>query len=270
MGISFMSSRPSRLRQCPPDGLRAGDAVDAAAALQQVAGVDLNYLAPREGAMHDLAGAAVHWIVEAGHPGRVAGVIGVNTPFRARSARDPVELLREHVGDRHYIVWFQTPGEAERLFDADPARVIRRFQRRRMTGTHEPNGAFDIRRQLAQPEESWTGEPLLAADEVEVYRATFAHSGFRGGVNWYRNISRNWRTTSGATDRIEVPSLMIVAADDPFIPPRFAEGMEKLIPDLEKQVIADCGHWTQAEQPEALNRIMLDWLRRRYPAKTAA
>jgi pimeloyl-ACP methyl ester carboxylesterase len=208
----------------------------------------------------------VVWQMARLRPERVAGVIGINTPHRPRLPRDPIELLRERLGPKHYIIWFQTPDEAERLFDADPARVIRRFQRRRIDGVHDANGAFDIRRQLLLPEASWTGEPMLTPEEVEVYRAAFARSGFRGGVNWYRNISRNWHTTSGVTDRIEVPILMIAAANDVFLPPSLTEGMEQIIPDLEKQVVADCGHWTQSEQPDVLNRLMLDWLRPRFRA----
>jgi pimeloyl-ACP methyl ester carboxylesterase len=214
---------------------------------------------------HDWGGLVV-WAMARLHPSRVAGVIGVNTPYRARLPKDPVELLRERLGPDHYIVFFQQPGAAERLFDADPARVIRRFQRRRMTGTHAPNGAFPLQQRLAEPEASWTGTPLLSEDEVQVYARAFARSGFRGGINWYRNISRNWRITADAPERIEVPCLMIGAADDPFLPPSLMDGMEALIPDLEKQVIADCGHWTQSEQPAALNRLMLDWLQRRFPA----
>ena len=37
------------------------------------------------------------------------------------------------------------------------------------------------------------------------------------------------------------------------------------VPDLEKSLIADSGHWTQQEQPHAVNRVILDWLDRRFP-----
>jgi len=56
---------------------------------------------------------------------------------------------------------------------------------------------------------------------------------------------------------------MISSEDDIFLPPSLAEGMEHYLPDLEKQIIAECGHWTQAENPEELNRLMLDWLMRK-------
>ena len=43
-----------------------------------------------------------------------------------------------------------------------------------------------------------------------------------------------------------------------------ADGMERFVPDLEKVLIKDCGHWTQQEQPEETNRVMIDWLKRRF------
>ena len=39
--------------------------------------------------------------------------------------------------------------------------------------------------------------------------------------------------------------------------------MEALVPDLEKHVIADSGHWIMWEQPDALNAVLIDWLDRR-------
>jgi pimeloyl-ACP methyl ester carboxylesterase len=65
-------------------------------------------------------------------------------------------------------------------------------------------------------------------------------------------------------ERVHVPALMVCAEDDPFLPPMLATGMERYVPDLEKHLIAGCGHWTQQEEPEELNRILSGWLRRRF------
>ena len=40
--------------------------------------------------------------------------------------------------------------------------------------------------------------------------------------------------------------------------------MENFIPNLEKHTIADCGHWTQQEKPEELNRILVEWLKKSF------
>src|SRR5207253_124259 len=63
---------------------------------------------------------------------------------------------------------------------------------------------------------------------------------------------------------IEVPSLMITAEWDPVLRPELAEPMRELVPDLEVAMIRGCGHWTPQEKPAELNRIMVEWLTRRF------
>ena len=87
----------------------------------------------------------------------------------------------------------------------------------------------------------------------------FQRTGFTGGINWYRNISRNWRLAEGKEQRVNAPSLMIMAEKDAVLPPSAAAGMERFIPDLEKALVEDSGHWTQQEQPQAVNRILIDF-----------
>ena len=94
---------------------------------------------------------------------------------------------------------------------------------------------------------------------------TFRRTGFTGGINWYRNFTRNWRESEGISDKVEAPSLMVMAEKDAVLPPSAADGMGAFVPDLEKALIRDSGHWTQQEQPEAVNRVILDWLDRRFP-----
>jgi microsomal epoxide hydrolase/non-specific protein-tyrosine kinase len=53
---------------------------------------------------------------------------------------------------------------------------------------------------------------------------------------------------------------MICAENDPILIPASAEGMEKYVPNLTVKLIKDCGHWTQQEQPEEVNRLMVEWL----------
>src|SRR5947199_10870368 len=111
---------------------------------------------------------------------------------------------------------------------------------------------------------AYAGPPLLSEAELQVYVDAFERTGFTGGINWYRNLDRNWETTpelDGA--HIEVPSLMITAEWDPVLRPQLAEAMRGLVPDLAVAVIRGCGHWTPHEKPAELNRIMDDRLTRR-------
>ncbi|HEX4098324.1 MAG TPA: alpha/beta hydrolase, partial [Caulobacteraceae bacterium] len=73
------------------------------------------------------------------------------------------------------------------------------------------------------------------------------------------------RLGEGYPDRIDAPSLMVMAELDAVLPPSAADGMGELIGDLEKALIKGSGHWTQQEKPEATSRVILDWLARRFP-----
>jgi microsomal epoxide hydrolase/non-specific protein-tyrosine kinase len=40
--------------------------------------------------------------------------------------------------------------------------------------------------------------------------------------------------------------------------------MEALIPDLEKHIVAGCGHWVMWEKPHDANALITRWLNRRF------
>lgn len=218
---------------------------------------------------HDWGGIVV-WSMARAHPQRVAGVIGVNTPDVPRPPADPIAIMRKRFGERMYMVVFQKPGVAEALFEPDVARTLRFFFRRHRIPPAVLDDPDMRPRILAlvdafqRPEADWAGEPLLSAEELETYRRAFETTGFAGGLNWYRNMTRNWETTAHWPQRIDVPCLMIAAEHDPVLRPAMARPMGDWIADLEQHVIRDCGHWTQTEQPEVLNRLLVDWLTRRF------
>ena len=220
---------------------------------------------------HDWGGAVV-WAMPLYHPDRVAGVIGVNTPFLPRSPIDPIAILRARFGEDMYIVAFQRLREADRILAQDVERTFRFFMRRGVTTgqrhakrpLEEHN--LELLRALQSEETSWRGEVFLDSDEINVLIETYKRTGFTGGINWYRNISRNWEFSARFEPRVAAPSLMIMAEHDVVLRPAMADGMERLVPDLEKVLIRDCGHWTQQEKPAETNAAILGWLTRRFPA----
>lgn len=226
---------------------------------------------------HDWGGAVV-WSMPLYHPDRVAGVIGVNTPSgRPPRERPPIEQLRALRGEDNYVVAFQEPGVADEILGRNTRKLFELLMRRGVWDAEEfaklPPDAPERKFQLLEiieesdPAER-PGEPLLTTEELDFFVDTFERTGFTGGINWYRNIDRNWQEAKerGFDYRVDVPCLYVGAEDDVVLPPSSADGMETLIADLEKAVIADCGHWTQQEKPEELNRIAIDWLRRRFLA----
>ena len=218
---------------------------------------------------HDWGGLVV-WMMPLLHPERTAGVVGVNTPYIPRLPVAPIPLFRQVFGDNHYIVHFQAPGVADRALARDVRRVFARLIRSGVAlETLQAATGGEVRNLVEVIESDLEiGEPLLSADELAVYVRAFEATGFTGGINWYRNMDRNWETTAALADaRIDVPSLMVTAELDPVLRPEMAEPMRALVPDLEITMIPGCGHWTQQEKPDALNAIMIDWLRRRFAAR---
>ncbi len=212
---------------------------------------------------HDWGGIVV-WQMPLRHPDRVAGVIGVNTPFLPRSPMPPVQMMKNMMGENHYIVHFQRRGEADAAFAADPERVFRKLFRKGIKA-EDIDFSQPMRNmvEMVQDDED-LGVPAIDDDEIAVYTEAFTRSGFTGPINWYRNFDRNWELSADLPQKVEVPSLMICAADDFALPPAMAMGMDTWVPDLEKHTIEDCGHWTQVEKPEELNGLVVDWLRRRF------
>ena len=105
--------------------------------------------------------------------------------------------------------------------------------------------------------------PILSPEEKKVFVDTFTKTGFTGGINWYRNFSRNWQRSEGLDHTVRVPSLMIMAENDAVLPPSAADGMEKIVPDLEKYLVRDSGHWTQQEKPDEVSAKLIEWRRKK-------
>ncbi len=226
---------------------------------------------------HDWGGFVV-WYMAMRHPDRVAGVIGLNTPFNERAPVDPIAIMRARLGERMYIVHFQTPGEADAVLNANVRKAMNFFMKRPMDMPAAPSAGFATERKPGDPSafaivdmlEAYDPsvdprETLMTEAEFDALVETYERTGFTGGINWYRNFTRNWHASEGLEHRVRQPSLMIMAEKDAVLPPSAADGMENLIPDLEKQLVLGSGHWTQQEEPEQVNRLILDWLDRRFP-----
>jgi pimeloyl-ACP methyl ester carboxylesterase len=218
---------------------------------------------------HDWGGLVV-WQMPIYHRDRVCGVIGVNTPFFPRLPVDPILAMRMARGDDNYVVFFQKPGEADKILAADVGKTFRFFMRKNQVTAKQfetlPQEMknFALVKALQSDESAWNGDQLLTPDEMKFFVDTYQKTGFTGGINWYRNLSRNWEQSGTMEQKVHVPGLMIMAEDDVVLPPSLTENMELYVPDLERMLIKNCGHWTQQEHPEETSGAIIDWLKRRF------
>lgn len=231
---------------------------------------------------HDWGGFIV-WQMPLRYPNRVAGVVGINTPHTPRTQEDPIALLRKKYGDHLYIAQFQDrEGRADKIFDNRVEQTFDFFMRKPMpmrksaetSGDNAPPAAglgASPKLNMAFPQMVAGYDPkidprekILSDAEMKVFVDAFKASGFTGGINWYRNMTRNWERSANIDHTVRVPSLMIMAENDAVLPPSACDGMEKIVPDLEKYLVRDSGHWTQQEKPAEVSAKIIEWRRRRF------
>jgi len=213
-------------------------------------------------------GAPVAWHAAMFRPEMFTKVAGLSVPPPFRGRGRPLDSLREGGITNFYWQYFQTPGVAEAEFERDVAATMRIVLGGR--GFSDPSAHQFV------PE----GQGFLAGGDpqrplpnwlTEADIATFAEihgkSGFRGGLNWYRNIDRNWELTApwqGA--QIHQPSLFMAGSKDSVITgligAKRVNELEKVLPALRQKLIIDgAGHWVQQERPDEVNAALIAFLK---------
>ncbi|XP_068928048.1 bifunctional epoxide hydrolase 2 isoform X2 [Petaurus breviceps papuanus] len=208
---------------------------------------------------HDWGGFLV-WNMAVFHPERVRAVGSLNTPF---NPADPAVPLIEKIKSNpifHYQLYFQEPGVAEAELEKDLTRTFKILFRASDEAQYMAKGnqvETGILQKTGSPPLSW----MVTEEEIEVYVQQFKKSGFRGPLNWYRNLDANWKWGCTASGRkILIPALMVTAEKDMILLPKFSRHMEMWIPNLKRGNIENCGHWTQMEKPREVNQILIEWL----------
>jgi pimeloyl-ACP methyl ester carboxylesterase len=195
-------------------------------------------------------GANVAWELARRNPEQVSAVAGLSVPFVPRASAAPIAILREHLGEDFYMVWFQTPGVAEAALERDVMRTMRTTEVWTASWAERDGGA------PPRPE-FWSEE------DEELYVCTFSRTGFTGGLKWYRNIDRNWERSADIADRrIEQPALYLTGERDPlrrFMP---AEAMDGWVTDLRASIVLPgVGHWVQQQAAGAVSEALVPFLR---------
>lgn len=216
-------------------------------------------------------GAPVAWHAALIRPDRFRAVIGLSVPRTPRGPVRPTTAMPETDDMIFYQTYFQTPGVAEAELEKDVRSTMRRVLFG-ISGEAPPDQSFNGMVPRNGGFLSRTGDPAtlpgwLTEEDIDFYTKEFSRTGFRGGLNWYRNIDRNWELTapySGAL--VTVPALFIAGERDGVLSFRGArqvlDRMTDFVPNLRgKVLLPDCGHWTQQERPAEVNAAMIEFLR---------
>ncbi|XP_070554461.1 bifunctional epoxide hydrolase 2-like [Ptychodera flava] len=217
---------------------------------------------------HDWSGVTV-WNMGIFYPDRTTAIAGLSTPFYpVKPDKNPMERLMENPGVHDYQIYFQEPGVAE----AEMEKNLDRTMKVMLSGfTDWKNSEEDkdapstanVRARggmlVGHPENPPCPHNMTQAD-VDYFVQQYKKSGFRGPLNWYRNMETNWKWRSKVPNRkVTVPSLMVTATYDSVLKPQSSRHMEQWVPNLTRANL-DCGHWIQTERPRELNKILIDWL----------
>jgi len=216
-------------------------------------------------------GSIVAWNTVLMYPDRFSGLIAMSVPYSGRPEQSPLVSWREAFADNfYYILYHNEPeGVAEAEYDNNPYGLISRLylspdSPRRAPEVSDPRraaGGWIPRLGVPVDLPNW-----LEQSDLDYVVSEFERSGFRGGVNYYRNFHRNWEITADLQDsRITIPTLFVAGEKDVVIAGanrgRLQGAMERVVDDLREVVLLPgIGHWVQQEAPDEVNQAMSDFL----------
>jgi len=222
-------------------------------------------------------GATVAWQAATIRPDRFRAVAALSVPMMGLAPVPPSEIFPQDAESIFYSLYFQDPQGAEEEFSRDIALTLRKLifaasgeAGARQPGDRTPNPFGMVRRSTGLLPELPLPRTLpewLPPEEFERLVSAFASSGFTGGLNYYRNLDRNWQLQQAyAGLTVKVPALFMIGDRDtglaiPGMDQTIAD-MPQLVPHLNgTQVLPNAGHWLQQERPNEVSRLLVDFIR---------
>ena len=215
-------------------------------------------------------GAPVAWHCALLRPDIFYAVGLLSVPYLPRSWGDmrPTGRMKLMAGENQfYQLYFQEVGKAEAELEADVRKIMTMFLYP-ASGNPPPEKRW---RFLFSKSEKFldTGSlpdtlPIwLTEQDIDYFVREFERTGFRGGLNWYRNIDRMWELTpflSGA--KLSQPALFAAGEQDAVITMyrEAFDAMEQAAPNLRKKILLPgAGHWIQQERPAEVNELLIEF-----------
>jgi pimeloyl-ACP methyl ester carboxylesterase len=202
-------------------------------------------------------------------------------PYRPRGEARPTSVMPRTADAQFYQLYFQEPGVAEAELERDPRATVRTMlygasgegaaamRAAAASGAAAanlsmvPNDGGFLRGAVAPAAlPAWLSEA-----DIDFYAGEFKRSGFRGPLNYYRNVDRNWELMAAfAGAPVTVPALYVAGDRDLVVSfpgtDQLLANLKHFVPALRNiQMLPGCGHWTQQERPSEVNAAIIDFLR---------
>jgi pimeloyl-ACP methyl ester carboxylesterase len=216
-------------------------------------------------------GAPVAWASALLRPDVFRAVVGMSSPYSPPAGTDILTALEKQGIRNFYMQYFEKPGVAEPVLEADPEATLRRMwygisgdapTRPMAGGMLEPGkGILDA---MAEPA---TLPAWLTHAEIAEVAAEFRRTGFRGALNWYRSVRYSAELLAPWRGRaILQPSMFIAGSRDLVLEFAGAQGridaFARTLPGLRgSHILEGAGHWVQRERAAEVSDLLVAFLK---------
>lgn len=181
-------------------------------------------------------GAVVAWLFAMRYPELLDRLAILNVPHPERFARG-LRTWRQ-LRKSWYMFFFQLPWLPEAGIRAGHYAFLRRT----------------FRSDPVRP------DAFSAADIARYMEAAAQPGALTGAVNYYRAAFRPPPSLRDGFPRIDAPTLVIWGERDRYLGSELAEPDRRLVPNARVERLPDASHWVNADQPERVNALLLDFL----------
>jgi pimeloyl-ACP methyl ester carboxylesterase len=166
-----------------------------------------------------------------------------------------LSLVVHDWGSAGLLFAMRAPERIERLVIINAVPFLPGYRWHRVARVWRRRGAGE----LFMGSTTAAGIGLLAPDlkpRARVIAQRFDQGTQRAVLKLYRSAPEDELARLGeGLSAIACPSLVLWGADDPYIPPRFAQAYADALPNAQSRVVEGAGHWPWLQHPELVREV---------------